>query len=85
MINVEDPLPSLAILLLSFVCNLAGTEHFFSICGNTKPKKRNQLSLPTLEKLAIVKLNLLTEAAKNGDWVNQLKHSFALGAPQGPA
>ncbi|KAF9507557.1 hypothetical protein BS47DRAFT_1256280, partial [Hydnum rufescens UP504] len=51
----NEPLVKLALLLLSFVCNSAGTKRFFSIMGSVKTKSRSRLSISKLEKVSTVK------------------------------
>jgi hypothetical protein len=76
LLDVKSPLPSFAILILSFTCNSAGAEQFFSITGNIKTKKRNRLSVEKLQKTSVVKPNLLSKQAQMGHRHKRLKRSF---------
>ncbi|KAF9520117.1 hypothetical protein BS47DRAFT_1273370, partial [Hydnum rufescens UP504] len=57
-------LVQLALLLLSFVCNSAGTEGFFSITGSVKTKSCSRLSISKLEKVSTVKLGIHSQQAQ---------------------
>ena len=85
LLDVKSPLPNFAILILSFTCNSAGAERFFSITGNIKTKKRNRLSVEKLQKTSVVKLNLLSEQAQMGHRHKRLKRSFNIESRHSPS
>jgi hypothetical protein len=74
----NEPLVQLTLLLLSFVCNSAGTEWFFSVMGSVKTKSHSRISVSKLKKAATVKLGIWSHQATEGTAQKWLKCEFGL-------
>jgi hypothetical protein len=81
ILDRQNPLVSLAILILSFVPNSASTERLFSSMGDIKTKKRNRLGVQKLRDCALVKGEIRRLHAAEGTARIRLKHKFGNSSP----
>jgi len=83
LLPTRNPLMKLAIHLLSFVPSSASIERLFSLMGDTKTNKRNEMKRQKLQDITYIKSDLRWHQAKNGTAQRHLKHHFGNTEPKG--